>query len=453
MATRSRTTILPRDKQGARFWLGYVIWQIAAHLLLPIALLYLLIRARREPGYRQGLACRFGFVPRVTSGSIWIFAASAGETKAVGPVIDRLLSEGHRVTLTHSTPAGLETAQRLFGDDARITSHYAPMDLFWAVRLFLARIQPAVLVVVEIELWPAMLIETARRSIPLAHVNGNLVERSILRDRARTGGARLALYRLFDVICTKTDDFADRFRAIGVDSERIRVVGELKFDQPVNAIQSSAAERVCQQWTTENPRLVLTIASSVEGEEPAFRDLITALRELDSAARIVWVPRSPGRFNAVADLCIAQGWTCARRSTSLDKDLGGTLLDDCDILIGDSLGEMDFYLGLANLVVVGASLVDHGGHNIMEPLAQGKPVLMGPSIFGIRFAADAASAAGAFQSLPNAAALTSRCAALLSSPPELAQMTAAARAFTIHHTGAADLTVTALRPYLPDLAS
>ncbi|WP_158234134.1 3-deoxy-D-manno-octulosonic acid transferase [Oceaniglobus indicus] len=438
---------MSRARHSLRFRAVYGLWQIAVHLLLPLAVLHLLWRSRREPAYRRGFAHRLGLWPRIPAGSIWVFAASAGETRAAGPVIERLLDMGHHIALAHSTPAGLETAHRMFGDDPRVVSHYAPLDLFWAVRQFLSRVRPALLIVVEIELWPAMLIETARAGVPLAHINGNLVSRSIARDRARTGGARLALYRLFDVICTKTDDFAARFRDIGVAPDRVRVVGELKFDQPVSAEQTRAATGLRETWGAG--RQVVTITSSVQGEEPDFAALIADLHRLAPAPRIVWVPRSPGRFDAVAEICRTSGWNRARRSAALDRDLAGPLPHDCDILIGDSLGEMDFYIALADLVIVGGSLVDHGGHNIMEPLAQGKPVLMGPSIFGIRFAADAATRAGAFQSLANAAALRNRAAALLSGDPDLARMTSAARAFTTHHTGAADLTVAALRPYLP----
>jgi 3-deoxy-D-manno-octulosonic-acid transferase len=439
---------LPPNNPSLRFRLGYVLWQVAMHAMLPVALGYLLWRSRREPAYRRHLGQRFGLAPRQKPGAVWIFAASAGETKAAGPVVDRLLASGHRVVLTHSTPAGLETAARLFAGQPRLVSLYAPLDLFWAVRLFLDRVRPALLVVVEIELWPAMMVESTRAGLPLAHINGNLVERSMARDRARTGGARLALYRLFDVICTKTADFADRFAAIGVPADRVRVVGELKFDQPVNGAQVRAGRRLRGGWAAGRP--VLTVASSVQGEEAALRDAIGGLRAMTPRPRIVWVPRSPGRFEAVAGDLQAAGWSVARRSRALGSDLDGELPQECEVLVGDSLGEMDFFLALADLVVVGGSLVDHGGHNIMEPLAQGRPVLMGPSTFGIRFAAEAAGAAGAFQSLPDAAALSQRMRDLLADPEALAAMARRAREFARHHTGAADLTLDALAPYLPE---
>lgn len=421
----------------------YVLEQVFAHLLVPFLLLLMLLRSREEPAHLQNLSHRIGFGAAKQNGAVWIYAASLGETRAASPLIRRLRAEGFNVLLTHQSPAGFAEGARLFAKDSGIHQCYIPLDLFWAVRIFLRRFQPAVLVVMEIEIWPAMLIETARKGIPIVMANGNLLEQSIGNAR----GVRrhiLTLYHLFSHIFTRTDDYRDRYLRIGVDPARLSVVGDMKFDQLIDPTHLQMAKKV--RSNLHGAERVLMIASSVEPEEALLVPMVVRLLSKDSGLRVIWAPRSPQRFQSVSDSLSSLGVNVTLRST-LGLEMSAPM-PRTQVLVGDSTGEMDAYYSVADLVFVGASLVDHGGHNIIEPMMQGRPVVMGPSTYGIDFLAVPAGRAGAFESLPNAVSLEARIVELLADPPTLARMAAAATGLTTDKTGAADKTFLGLLPLL-----
>jgi 3-deoxy-D-manno-octulosonic-acid transferase len=427
--------------------LMYQAVQAVAHLLLPVVAVLLALRARREPGHLQHLSHRLGLGPVGPAGAIWVFAASLGETRAASPLIRRLREAGHPVLLTHQSPAGLAEGWRLFPEDPGIVHRYVPIDLFWAVRLFLRRARPRALVVLEIELWPAMLIETVRSGVPVVLANGNLLDRSEKRSGLR--GQVLQLYRLFEVIFTRDDSYRDRYLRIGVAPDRVRIVGELKYDQWIDPAQPAMGRALRARWP--GAARVLMLASSVESEEPILVPMLRRLLAGDAGLRVVWVPRSPQRFQAVADQMSAAGVGTALRS-SLGLSMSAAV-PDVEVMVGDSIGEMNAYYPMADLVFVGASLVDHGGHNIMEPMALGLPVVMGPSTYGVAFAAGPAARDGALEALPDAGALEARIAALLADPAALARMSEAARRFAALKRGAAERTMQGLADILDGSAS
>lgn len=425
----------------------YLFEQVIAHLLVLFVPLLMLLRSRKEPAHFRKLRDRFGLGPVDQKGAVWVYAASLGETRAASPLIRRIRAEGFKVLLTHQSPAGLAEGARLFADDSGVAQAFVPLDLFWAVRLFLRRFQPVALIVMEIEIWPAMLTETTRKGIPIAMANGNLLEESIGTGR---GPRRhiLRLYFLFSHICTRTQNYFDRYVRIGVDPSRVSVVGEMKYDQWVDPAHLNMAKTL--RANCVGAKRFLMIASSVEVEEAFLLPMVERLVARDSDLRVLWAPRSPQRFQAVADELMSKGVAVTLRS-SLGLDMDGPM-PPTQVIIGDSIGEMNAYYPVADLVFVGASLVDHGGHNIIEPLALGRPVVMGPSTYGIDFAAKPAGQAGAFESLPDAVALEARIAELLADPATLAQMSEAAAAFTLDKTGAAEKTFQELHSMLKPIS-
>ena len=421
----------------------YVIEQIIAHMLIPVIILLLIFRSRKEPAHLKNLKHRIGFGPVGQKGAIWVYAASLGETRAVSPLIYRLRSEGFKVLLTHQSPAGLAEGARIFGLDSGVTQCYVPLDFFWAVRIFLQRSKPLALVVMEIEIWPAMLIETARKGVLVTMANGNLLDRSTdkkdyLRRRLNN------LYQIFNHIFTKTDEYRSRYLSIGVKPENVSVVGELKFDQLIDPAQLNLSKKLHSKLI--GAQRILMIASSVRAEERLLLPMVVRLISADPGLRVVWVPRSPQRFRAVEDALTAKGVTVQKRSSM------GSLIDgtptNAQVLLGDSIGEMNVYYPLADLVFVGASLVDHGGHNVVEPMALGKPIVMGPSIYGVAFAASPAAIDGALEILPDAKALETRITALMLNSGSLAQMSAAATNFINNKAGAADKTCVGIKALL-----
>ena len=403
------------------------------HLLVLPAVCLAVLRARKEPGAAARLGERFGGGDTGPSGAIWVYAASLGEVRSAAPLIGRMLAGGRAVCLTVQSPAGRAAGERLFGDairDGRLTLRWVPLDLSWAMARFLRRLRPAMGVVMVNEIWPAQLLVARRLGVPMAMADGNVTERTV-----RRAGVRTELLRQFRTIATKGERYRDRYAALGVDPGRVAVVGEVKFDLVPDPALVAAGRKLRDRWAGEGP--VLLIASSVEAEEAALMALVR-----DLGHRAIWAPRSPQRFGAVAEALAAAGVTVARRS-----ELGDGLAGDpgaATVILGDSVGEMAAWYAAADLVFVGATLADHGGHSVVEPLAAGLPVLVGPSVWGIEFPAREAAEAGALAILRDAEALAAEAARLLRDRAALKAMADRAAAFAAGHRGAAERTMQAL---------
>lgn len=439
------------QSERRQLWGVYVLYQLLIHLLLPAALVALMLRTVKEPLFGAQLWNRFGLLGPRTQGRVFIFAASLGETRAVTPLVLALLERGEDILLTHSTAAGLAETRRAFAQElanGRIVAGYMPFDLFWAVSLFYARHQPKLGLVIEAELWPGMLMQAKRLRLPMMQVNGNYTERGFLRDSTKFWGVRLLFWRLFQGVLTKSHERAARYVAAGVPEDVVRMVGELKFDQRQKPEQIAAAQALLKAHSPGGP--VFGIASSIGGEEAALLQVIqTLLSAVSPPPRIVWVPRSPQRFTAVHGALTAAGLHANCRSRTMGDDLiPVSEFTWPEVLVGDSIGEMDFYYSLCDVVFVGATLYPMGGHNIIEPLALNKPVVTGPSIQGILFPALEAIEAGAMRKYPDGPALAADLVALFSDPALLRDFAARTGGFNARHTGAAARSVQALTPYL-----
>ena len=411
---------------------AYFIYQIAYHFALPLIGLLALWRARKEPGHLYNVSHRWGLGPVGATGGIWVYAASLGEMNAARPLVQEFLNDGHHVLLTHLSPAGFDRGVQQFGNNPRVTHLYMPFDCFWTVQLFLRRAKPALGIVLEIEIWPAMLIEADRLSIPMFMANGNLLPNRMKRLQTwRRHG--LYLYRLFDHIFTRSQDYVERYIAAGVRPENVSIAGELRFDtQPDSALLAFGRD-LRQTWNTT---FTFMIASSVKGEEVILLKIVADFLKAAPQARVIWVPRSPQRFDAIADLLHSCEIPYSRRSQLIDS-----LNSKSKVLIWDTLGEMDLYLGLADVVFVGASFTDMGGHNIIEPLSAGCPVIMGPSTYGIDFIARPAQQAGVFETFETPNAIYTYLLALNKDLPRVKFQKKKAKAFASLNSDTAKLTV------------
>lgn len=365
------------------------LYTLLLYLGMPLVLLRLVWRARRQPGYLQHVAERFGFHGARPSMQplIWVHAVSVGETRAAEPLIRALRARHpqHTVLLTHMTPTGRETGIALFGDE--ILRAYLPYDLPGAVARFLKHFRPVAGVLIETEIWPNLVHAAADHDIPLYLVNARLSARSLSGYR-HTGRLARDAVRRFTAIAAQTAADAERLRELGATA--VVVAGNLKFDQAISAPQVSAG----QQWRAEiAERSVILAASTREGEEALLLDAIRHAPAGD--ALWVIVPRHPQRFDAVAAMIGARGLQYQRRSEDRPVAQGTR------VLLGDSLGEMPVYYALCDVVLMGGSFLDFGAHNLIEPCAVGRPVIIGPSTYNFADAAAAAVVAGAVLQSPN----------------------------------------------------
>lgn len=387
--------------------LFFIVYRLAWAVLLPVVLVYLWLRGRRDPEYWHHLQERFGFYRRRPSkGAIWFHAVSLGETRSATGLIRALLDRGDRVLLTHFTPAGRRESARLFARDiasGQLQVVWVPFDMAWCHRRFLRAFQPRMGLTLEVEIWPSMIFTARAVGVPLYLCNGQYPDKSFQRD---TRGLRLRV-RIVQGLAgawVKSELQAERFIGIGLSD--VRVTGELRFDQPIPEALVQAARD--QRANLDPARDVVTIASGVEGEEQLYCDLILRMRDHARVGHgpsplFIYVPRAPERFDAVADHLSRAGLNIVRRSQVFDKALrAGQSLQEADVLLGDSLGEMFFYLGLADRVVVGGGFTPRGAHNIIEPLMLGKPVLVGPHVWTIEYPFREAEQAGVVTSLTDA---------------------------------------------------
>ncbi|MGY6409588.1 MAG: 3-deoxy-D-manno-octulosonic acid transferase [Alkalilacustris sp.] len=413
---------------------------------LPLLLGYLWLRGRRDPGYRRHWAERFGGGP-VLPDAVWVHAVSLGEMRSAVPLVRALLDRGERVVTTHLTPAGRRAAEAAFGPEiaaGRLVTRYLPLEAHGPWARVLRRARPKLVLALEIEIWPGMIAALARAGVPLVLTNSQVPGRSLPRaaQLARWLGHPVALVPL---VLAKSERHAARFRALG--APRVAVCGELRFDQPVPATQTAAAAALRGQLQ----RPVVTLASVVAGEEALYLDALAQLRSrLPVPPLAVWVPRAPELFDATADRLAAAGLRVARRSAALDGALAAAdpaPIAEADVLLGDSFGEMFFYLALGDVAVVGGGFVPKGAHNIIEPLALGRPVLVGPHVWTIEYPGEEAMAAGVVTLCRDTDALATALADRLGDCPCDA---AAMRAFLAAHSGATARTLAALEPYLTE---
>ena len=373
--------------------------------------------------------------------AVWIHAVSLGEMRSALPLVQAVLARGEPVVITLFTPAGRREAERVLGPEiaaGRVAVVWVPFEYGWAYRRFFRAFRPRAGLVMEVEHWPRMILSAQAAGVPLYPCNAQYPLRSFEADRARRPW-RFALIGQYAGALVKSELQATRFRAAGLRA--VEVTGEMRFDQPVPA-QLLAAGLVARDWLAQGRRVV-TIASAVEREDDIYISAINHLQDILRVSHedvlIVYVPRSPERFAEVGSRLRAAGFRVAARSDLFDASLAPVgQAPKIDVLLGDSLGEMYFYLAMADRVVAGGGFTAKGAHNVIEPLVLGKPVVTGPVTWPIAYPFAEAEAAGLARSVPDAPTL----AAALADRRTPDATTVAA--FIAAHSGAAARTVAAL---------
>ncbi|MEN3275528.1 MAG: 3-deoxy-D-manno-octulosonic-acid transferase [Massilia sp.] len=415
-------------------------------LALPLVLMRLWWRGRKEPGYRAQVAERLGFYgPRLPARpTFMVHAVSVGETRAAQPLVEALLASrpDSRVLLTHMTPTGRATGRALFGHHGeRVVQSYLPYDIGFMVRRFLRHFSPRICILMETEVWPNLIAGCAVEAVPVALVNARLSARSLRRGQ-RFGGLMPEAARAITVVAAQTEADAERIRSLG--APKVVVTGSIKFDvvPPDSALALGAWLRA--RFGT---RPVLLCASTREGEEALILDAYARMRERPDGMLLVLVPRHPQRFDEVAQMVTARGLSLARRSQLADETVtdGVQAGAKAEVLLGDSMGEMFAYYAACDCAFIGGSLLPLGGQNLIEACALGKPVLVGEHTFNFLDASNEAVGAGGAVRVADADALLAQAAGLLRNAGERAAMGASAAAFAQRHRGATLRTVELLQ--------
>ncbi len=351
-----------------------MLWSVTSYLLLPYVLASLAWRALRYPAYWYRWPERFGFVRSLEGRRvIWVHAVSVGEVRSSAALIEALAERypRHDLLVTTMTPTGSEQVQELFG--RRVMHTYVPYDFPDAVDRFLDRTAPELAVIAETEFWPSLFRACRRRGIPLCLVNVRLSQASF-RGYTWVGRTTRAMFANADLICAQTRLDAQRLRNLGVDDRRIEVTGNLKFDVELPRDVASEGDRLRAQWGRDRP--VWIAASTHPGEERRILDAFAILHSMYPAMLLVLVPRHPERFAAVFRLCRRRGYRVARRSVDT-----GVLPAGVNVLVGDTMGELQRLYTGADVSFIGGSLVPKGGQNPLEACAVSVPVIFGQHMF------------------------------------------------------------------------
>jgi len=296
-----------------------------------------------------------------------------GETLAAAPLVEQVLKRypSYQLLITTTTPTGSAQVQRLF--KGRVSHVYAPWDTIGAVKRFLRRAKPCMLILMETELWPNLLHYSERSGCQILLANARLSARSAAGYARLANTSRGMLETLAWVGAQSTAD-ADRFEQLGMDPARLHVTGSVKFDVFLEDDARIRVQALKEQWVL-NERPVIIFASTHEGEEQLALSLFESLRVDYPSALLLLAPRHPERFETVFDLCNRSGLGVARRSKA------DSVNAHTDLLLLDSLGELSQLFGLADIAVIGGSFIGRGGHNPLEAAAWGIPILCGSSMF------------------------------------------------------------------------
>lgn len=368
------------------------IYTVAFLLALPFIFARLWWKEKKVPGYRIRWLQRLGIFKYLKAPKpvVWVHAVSVGEVVAATGLIRQLLREGNiTLMVTTMTPTGSARVTATFGAD--VAHVYAPFDLPWTVAAFIRRTRPILTIIMETEIWPNMLLECARKKVPMILANARLSARSAQRY-GRFPSATKKFFNLLDHVAVQNETDGERFTQLGLHPHKLTVIGSVKFDITLTPALRKQAEHLKAQYSNSGARPIVIAASTHESEESILLAAFAKLKPMHPQLLMVIVPRHPERFDDVVQLASDHFKTLRRSSNSVPDA-------SIEIVIGDTMGELMLLYGIADIAFVGGSLIERGGHNMIEPAAWGIPVVCGPHNYNFDDISKGLVAAGGMRSV------------------------------------------------------
>ena len=441
-------------------------YQVFVWLCTPLLLAWDTWRAWKNPIYRPHRAERWGFYVTTLLKSkqiqhcVWIHAVSVGETQAAATLLRGLLQQNPHthILLTHMTPTGRDTGAALFAAEiaaGRVLQCYLPYDHPVCVLRFLTVFKPTLGIIMETELWPSLITMAAsgvatRGGVKMCLVNARLSAKSA-KGMARFAALSRRVWGDFACIAAQTQADADRMAAFLPKLDMLHITGNLKFDAVLNQAQWKAGRDFRQSYFEKTGKLIVCLASTREGEEAILLDALRPLlHQIPCPVQLLLVPRHPVRAEEIKSLLNTRGCTLAQKSAeqpfeALDKTLGENLDEMPHVWLGDTLGEMAHYYGMADIVIMGGGWLPLGGQNLIEPCAAGCATIIGPSQYNFMQVAEWARNAGAVLSVDSINDLSSKVDLLLKDEILRLHYAQAGQTFAATHTGATSKTLALLR--------
>lgn len=408
---------------------------------------WFLVQGLRHGKYLGTVRARLGRLPdgaALPRGAIWLHAVSLGELLACQGVIDGLKRRFPARPLVVSTTT--ETAQRAARERMAAGSlradavFFCPFDFGFAVRRVLRRIEPVLLVIAETELWPNLIVATSRAGVPVAVVNARLSDRSFPRYRLFRFFFR-GVIRHVSLLLAQSREDARRFCELGIDADRVRYAGNLKYDTGDAAPLPGWLAGQLRAWSAASSSGILLAGSTAAGEEETVIEAFRRLRAARPGLRLILAPRRPERFAEVAALAERNQYRAARRS---QMSAEAPLDTGVDVLLLDTVGELAAFYHFATVAFVGGSLVPHGGQNILEAARFARPIVVGPYVHNFRDMVREFAAAGALRQAASAAELAGALDDLFRDEPAAREMGNRARDLAEANRGATARVVDAL---------
>jgi 3-deoxy-D-manno-octulosonic-acid transferase len=428
----------------------YALYSVLIVLFFLVMSPYFLYQAIRHRKYIRSLPQRLGYLPLSFNfdgdESIWIHAVSVGEVLTARALLPPLRERYPRlrIFLSTTTMTGQQVARGNVHDVDEV--FYFPFDLRSIMKRTLGLVKPRLLIIMETEIWPNLLRVCHEAGVKTVLVNGRISARSFPRYRFARAFFRRVLTQV-DRFCMQSEESARRIIEIGADRTRVSVTGSLKFDSleiPGTTGADRGRNRVLRYFRITAGRPVIIAASTLKGEEEPVLDAFQRVRATWGNALLIIAPRKPERFDEVERLARRGGWRVARR-TELPVDSEPRV----DVVVLDTIGELAQVYQVATAVFVGGSLVDAGGHNILEPAVFGKPIVFGPHMHNFTdIARTFIDNRGAIQ-VRSAAELEATLVELLSDPVRRAGVGAAARALVEANRGARAKSLAVIAQLMP----
>ena len=431
----------------------YAIYSVLIVLFFVVTSPYLLYQAIRYRKYVVNLRQRLGFLPVSfnldADQSIWIHAVSVGEVLTARALLPELRERYPRLRIFLSTTT--ITGQQIARNNLQYVDEvfYFPFDLPFIVRRTLRLVKPRLFLVMETEIWPNLMRACHETGVKTVLINGRISSRSYPRYRMGRWFFRRVLANV-DRFCMQSDESARRIIDIGADPARVTVTGSLKFDSldipgvPGSPTADRGRNRVLRYFRMSPDRPVVIAASTLKGEEEPVLEAFQRIRATRGNALLIIAPRKPERFDDVERMARKAGWNVARRS-----ELRVDAEPRHDVVILDTIGELAQLFQVGTLVFVGGSLVDAGGHNILEPAVFGKPIVFGPYMQNFAEIAQTFLDHGAALQVRNGRELETTLLELLGDSVRRASLGAAARALVEANRGARGASLGVIEKLLP----
>ena len=417
-----------------------IIYNLALLLALPLFVARVFLRGLRTPAYSEQWQDRLGFPAPLPPGTLWLHAVSVGEVNAAVPLVKAIRETHPQVSMlvTTSTATGRQILRQRLG--GLVEHRYYPYDLWPCARWFIRRVRPALLIILETELWPNMIAQCHAREVPVLLINARLSARSSRRYGFVAALTARMLSRLSG-IAAQTGEDADRLVALGAPEQRVSVTGSLKFDIVIQQSLLEQAQSLRREIGVSRP--VLMAGSTRDGEEPLVLEAFRILLQSHPDLLLILAPRHPERNDGVYEQCRRAGLATVRRSA------GETVSAAAQVLLLDTMGELLPFYGAVDVAFVGGSLVNLGGQNLLEPAGMGVPVVTGPHTFNFTRIAELLEAAGGLFVVADSAALAGQVSVLLDDSNLRDAAGNAARQVYRDNQGAANRVLELVGHYLP----